>query len=107
MEPDLEKHAGQEEEYGWHYYLQDRLIGLAGPRRGVLLAGHTWGIRHAPVIAMGYNYFGRPLLGSAGDPILSFGPGIYGKPRLELVPSRASAMRGKSSGSRALPSKEP
>lgn len=53
------------EEYGWRVYLQDRLIKLCGRTKGVLLVGLIWGIWHAPVIAMGYNYPGHPVLGVA------------------------------------------
>jgi membrane protease YdiL (CAAX protease family) len=51
------------EEYGWRAYLQERLCRLWGVRWGVLAVGIIWGLWHAPVIAMGYNYPGRPVLG--------------------------------------------
>lgn len=51
------------EEYGWRGYLQTELIRL-GRVRGVLLLGVIWGIWHWPVIWMGYNYPGQPVLGS-------------------------------------------
>jgi len=51
------------EEYGWRGFLQSELVKL-GRRRGVLLLGIIWGIWHWPVIWMGYNYPGQPLLGS-------------------------------------------
>jgi membrane protease YdiL (CAAX protease family) len=51
------------EEYGWRGFLQNQLIRL-GRVRGVLLLGVIWGIWHWPVIWMGYNYPGQPLLGS-------------------------------------------
>lgn len=51
------------EEYGWRGYLQPALYGL-GRIRGVALVGIIWGIWHWPVIWMGYNYPGRPYLGS-------------------------------------------
>lgn len=47
------------EEYGWRYYLQDRLFAIFGKIKGVLLLGVIWGLWHAPVIAMGYNYPGH------------------------------------------------
>lgn len=50
------------EEYGWRSYLQSALTQL-GRVRGVLLVGIIWGLWHAPIIAMGYNYPGYPLLG--------------------------------------------
>ena len=51
------------EEYGWRGFLQPELIKL-GRIRGVFLLGVIWGIWHWPVIWMGYNYPGQPLLGS-------------------------------------------
>jgi uncharacterized protein len=50
------------EEYGWRGYLQGELIKL-GKVRGILLVGVIWGLWHAPVIAMGYNYPGYPIAG--------------------------------------------
>lgn len=51
------------EEYGWRGYLQGELVHL-GRIRGVGLLGIIWGIWHWPVIWMGYNYPGQPVLGS-------------------------------------------
>jgi membrane protease YdiL (CAAX protease family) len=51
------------EEYGWRGFLQTELIKL-GRIRGIFLLGVIWGIWHWPVIWMGYNYPGQPLLGS-------------------------------------------
>lgn len=51
------------EEYGWRGYLQTELIHL-GRIRGVLLLGVIWGIWHWPIIWMGYNFPGQPVLGS-------------------------------------------
>lgn len=50
------------EEYGWRGYLQGELVKL-GRIKGVLLVGLIWGIWHAPVVAMGHNYPGHPVLG--------------------------------------------
>ena len=50
------------EEYGWRGYLQSELFKL-GRVRGVLLLGVIWGVWHWPLILMGYNYPGHPLLG--------------------------------------------
>lgn len=50
------------EEYGWRGYLQTELFKL-GRRRGVLVLGVIWGAWHWPIILMGYNYPGHPLLG--------------------------------------------
>jgi len=51
------------EEYGWRGFLQSELIKL-GRVRGVFLLGVIWGIWHWPIIWMGYNYPGQPVLGS-------------------------------------------
>ncbi len=51
------------EEYGWRGYLQTELIRL-GRIRGVFLLGVIWGVWHWPIIWMGYNFPGQPLLGS-------------------------------------------
>lgn len=51
------------EEYGWRGYLQTELTRL-GRIRGVFLLGVIWGIWHWPVIWMGYNYPGQPIIGS-------------------------------------------
>jgi CAAX protease family protein len=51
------------EEYGWRGFLQTELVRL-GRIRGVGLLGVIWGIWHWPLIWMGYNYPGQPLLGS-------------------------------------------
>ena len=50
------------EEYGWRGYLQSELFKL-GRVRGVLLLGVIWGAYHWPMILMGWNYPGHPLLG--------------------------------------------
>jgi membrane protease YdiL (CAAX protease family) len=50
------------EEYGWRGYLQGELTKL-GRIRGVLLLGLIWGVWHAPIILMGYNFPDHPVLG--------------------------------------------
>jgi membrane protease YdiL (CAAX protease family) len=50
------------EEYGWRGTLQSELFKL-GRVRGVLLLGAIWGAWHWPLILMGFNYPGHPLLG--------------------------------------------
>ena len=50
------------EEYGWRGYLQSELVHL-GRVRGVGLLGIIWGVWHWPIIWMGYNYPGQPVLG--------------------------------------------
>jgi len=51
------------EEYGWRGFLQNELNKI-GRIRGTFLLGVIWGIWHWPVIWMGYNYPGQPVLGS-------------------------------------------
>lgn len=51
------------EEYGWRGYLQTELTRL-GRIRGVFILGVIWGIWHWPIIWMGYNFPGQPVLGS-------------------------------------------
>lgn len=51
------------EDYGWRGYLQGELVKL-GRVRGVALLGVIWGLWHTPMILMGYNYPGYPVLGT-------------------------------------------
>jgi membrane protease YdiL (CAAX protease family) len=57
------------EEYGWRGYLQTELTRL-GRIRGVFLLGVIWGVWHWPVIWMGYNYPGQPVIGSIAMVVL-------------------------------------
>ena len=50
------------EELGWRGYLLPKLLPL-GQIPAILLSGLIWGIWHAPVILMGHNYPGYPVLG--------------------------------------------
>jgi hypothetical protein len=50
------------EEYRRRGYLQSELFKL-GRVRGVMVLGVIWGAWHWPLILMGYNYPGHPLLG--------------------------------------------
>ena len=50
------------EEYGWRGYLQNALARM-GRVKGVLALGVIWGLWHAPAVAMGHNFPGRPVLG--------------------------------------------
>ena len=65
------------EEYGWRAYLQDRMIGIFGSIKGVVWVGVIWGLWHAPVIAMGYNYPGEPILGVITMTFFTVVIGIY------------------------------
>jgi membrane protease YdiL (CAAX protease family) len=51
------------EEYGWRGFLQTELNKL-GRVGGTFLLGTIWGVWHLPMIWMGYNYPGHPVLGS-------------------------------------------
>lgn len=52
------------EEYGWRGFLLPKLIAKYNLIIGLLLTGTIWGLWHAPVILMGYNYPHHPdLLG--------------------------------------------
>jgi membrane protease YdiL (CAAX protease family) len=50
------------EEYGWRYYLQERLLPLFGGYKGILLVGFIWGLWHAPLMMMGMNFPAEPFL---------------------------------------------
>lgn len=52
------------EEYGWRYYLQDRLFTLQGRNVGVIIVGLIWGLWHLPLMLMGLNFSGNPLAGN-------------------------------------------
>lgn len=47
------------EEVGWRGWLVPRLIAW-GPVRMILVSGVLWGVWHAPLILLGYNYPGAP-----------------------------------------------
>ena len=50
------------EEWGWRGYLLPQLMPLGKPKAYVLL-GIIWGLWHAPLVAIGFNYPGYPILG--------------------------------------------
>jgi membrane protease YdiL (CAAX protease family) len=50
------------EEWGWRGYLLPRLLPL-GQWRAFVLGGVIWGLWHAPLILLGYNYPQHPVLG--------------------------------------------
>ncbi|PZG04186.1 CPBP family intramembrane glutamic endopeptidase [Nonomuraea aridisoli] len=49
------------EEWGWRGWLLPRLVAGNGVLTGLLLSGAVWGLWHAPLTLLGYNY---PRLGS-------------------------------------------
>jgi membrane protease YdiL (CAAX protease family) len=51
------------EEYGWRGYLHDLLLEKFSIFKTLILTGVIWGLWHAPIIAMGYNYNQYPLPG--------------------------------------------
>jgi hypothetical protein len=50
------------EEYGWRGYLLPKLLPL-GKVKAYGLLGAIWGLWHAPLILLGFNYPGYPVLG--------------------------------------------
>lgn len=52
------------EEIGWRGYLLPRLMGL-GKVKAYLITGVVWGLWHAPIIWVGFNYPGHPVAGIA------------------------------------------
>lgn len=58
------------EEFGWRAYLLPKLLPL-GERRAYIISGVVWGVWHAPIIAMGYNY-GLEYPGSPWAGVLLF-----------------------------------
>jgi len=51
------------EEYGWRGYLHDLLLEKFSIFKTLIITGVIWGLWHAPLIAMGYNYNQYPLPG--------------------------------------------
>jgi uncharacterized protein len=67
---------GLGEEWGWRGYLLPRLMPL-GKWKAYLLIGVIWGLWHAPLIAIGFNYPGHPFLGILFMVLLTTVLGIY------------------------------
>jgi uncharacterized protein len=64
------------EEWGWRGYLLPRLMPL-GKWKAYILVGIIWGLWHAPIVAIGFNYPGTPVLGILMMILLTTSIGIY------------------------------
>jgi len=67
---------GLGEELGWRGYLLPRLMPL-GKWKAYPLLGAIWGLWHAPLIAIGFNYPGSPILGILFMMLLTTAIGFY------------------------------
>ena len=63
------------EEIGWRGYLFPRLLDRLGPGLAVLVSGVIWGLWHAPLILLGYNYPSNPVLGLVAMCVFTTGIG--------------------------------
>lgn len=52
------------EEYGWRFYLQDRMFALFGGYKGVIFVGLIWGLWHLPLNLVGMNFPGNIVAGN-------------------------------------------
>ncbi|UCC88742.1 MAG: CPBP family intramembrane metalloprotease [Anaerolineales bacterium] len=64
------------EELGWRGYLLPKLMPL-GKLKAYAAVGVIWGLWHAPLIVVGFNYPGYPLLGVVGMVAMTTAIGIY------------------------------
>ncbi len=74
--PFLNSIAAFGEEWGWRGYLLPRLMPL-GKWKAYLIVGVVWGLWHAPMIAVGFNYPGTPILGILMMVLLTTALGIF------------------------------
>lgn len=74
--PLLNSLFGLGEELGWRGYLLPRLMPL-GKLKAYLLLGVIWGLWHAPLIAVGFNYPNSPILGILLMIMLTTAIGFY------------------------------
>jgi hypothetical protein len=64
------------EEFGWRGYLLPKLMPLGRPKAYTIL-GVIWGLWHAPLILIGFDYPGYPLLGIGCMMVMTTTIGIY------------------------------
>jgi len=64
------------EEFGWRGYLLPKLLPLGKPK-AYLISGIIWGLWHAPLILIGFNYPGTPILGIIAMMGLTTALGLY------------------------------
>ncbi|MCJ7519728.1 MAG: CPBP family intramembrane metalloprotease [Anaerolineaceae bacterium] len=76
LAPVINSIAGFGEEWGWRGYLLPRLMPL-GKWSAYLLVGLIWGLWHAPLVAIGFNYPGYPVLGILLMVLLTTAISIY------------------------------
>lgn len=74
--PTINGFFGFGEEYGWRGYLLPKLMPL-GRVRAYLLVGVIWGLWHAPLVLIGFNYPGYPILGVFMMMAFTTAVGIY------------------------------
>lgn len=74
--PTLNGIFGLGEEFGWRGYFLPKLMPL-GKLKAYIIMGAVWGMWHAPLIIVGFNYPGNPLLGIIGMMVLTTTFGIY------------------------------
>lgn len=64
------------EEFGWRGYLLPKLMPL-GKFKAYTILGVIWGLWHAPLIVVGFNYPGYPILGILGMMGMTTAFGIF------------------------------
>jgi membrane protease YdiL (CAAX protease family) len=64
------------EEFGWRGYLLPKLMPL-GKVKAYTILGIIWGLWHAPLILLGFNYPGYPVLGILWMCALTIALGIF------------------------------
>jgi hypothetical protein len=74
--PFLNSIFGLGEELGWRGYLLPRLMPL-GKWKAYGLLGAIWGLWHAPLILIGFNYPGYPILGILMMMLMTTALGVF------------------------------